>query len=848
MEEKYMGKENNTSRINIKKSNDSSVMGISLRFTHSGFFVSFYCMSRKAILFLRFTIYVLLPMFILSSGDIRSQETDTTKYKTPIIEVEALTGVDNVVPINFETLKRETIEKKYWMQDLPMFLNGSTNINAYSESGASIGYSYFTIRGFDQRRISILVNGTPQNDAEEHQVYWVELSDIVSSVENIQIQRSISTALFSTSGIGGVINLQTVDYFKKKFLNLDAGYGAYNSKRFSLEYSSGLTQSGFGFYGKFSKINTDGYRNLSWSDHWSYFISAGKLIGQNSVIKLNIYGSPIKNHLAYYGITKNYLDGTVTGNQSNDRRFNPLENPNETDNVFVPHFELIYNLQATKDLFISNTFNYIRREGQYINSFPVSRGLGFTDFRLPIFYAHDTLSYNANYYLRNYLGHHIFVDGKGYPIVRSDIVTKLISNGNDFGWYPKVHIKHAGDIGNLIIGGEMRLHNSEHSGEIYSAVTLPPGTPNNYQYYFYNGKKSTYSVYLNEFTNLEKKLSCMVGVQLTYHKYTIDNVAYTPYNFDVDYKFLTSRLGMNYNFSDNFRGFINVSVGRREPRLSDLYDGSNVNARPNFKIVDTINQIYSNPYIAYEEMKDYELGLGYSKDLLKTNLNFYWMDYTNEIVSNGQLDNFGQPVSWNAGKSVHRGVELEFEYNLLSKSYSKVLNKASVFTLSGNLSLSDNYFVQYLEKKYIDTLGNIHGNDYSGNQILLNPRIIGNLSLNYYSDNGINAYLTMQHIGKQYLDNSQNEEKNPDAKLVPGYIDKVINPYTDFNAGVSLDFIPFFKSDRLGKFFRSLEASLKINNILNSLYETTGGINAQGFPVWIPAAERNIYLNLKLGF
>jgi len=268
-------------------------------------------------LFSLFAIYVLL-----FTGEIRSQETDTTTYKTPTIEVDAFKGIEKLVPISFETIRRESIEKRYWMQDLPMFLNGSTNINAYSESGASIGYSYFTIRGFDQRRISVFVNGTPQNDAEEHQVYWVELSDITSSIENIQIQRGVSTALFGTSGIGGVINLQTIDYLKNKFLNLNAGYGAYNSRRFSLEYSSGLTKSGFGFYGKFSKTNTDGYRNLSWSDHWSYFFSAGKLLGQNSIIKLNIYGSPIKNHLAYYGITKNYLDGKVTGN-----RYHNLQNP-----------------------------------------------------------------------------------------------------------------------------------------------------------------------------------------------------------------------------------------------------------------------------------------------------------------------------------------------------------------------------------------------------------------------------------------------------------------------------------------------------------------------------------------
>jgi iron complex outermembrane recepter protein len=796
----------------------------------------------------RFLILFCIIHCLLFISVAKAQETDTNVYKTPTIEVDAIKGIEKVVPIVLETIKKETIEKRYWMQDLPMFLNGSTNINAYSESGASIGYSYFTIRGFDQRRLSILVNGTPQNDAEEHQVYWVELSDITSSVENIQLQRGISTALFGTSGIGGVINLQTVDYFRNKFINLNAGYGAYNSKRLSLEYSSGLTKNGFGFYGKFSKTKSDGYRNLSWSDHWSYFLSAGKLLGQSSVIKLNVYGSPVKNHAAYQGITKDYLDGSVTGDRRADRRYNPIEYPNETSDFFQPHYELIYNLQATKNLFISNTFNFIKRDGNYINNYPVSAGYDFAHFRLPFFYAPDTLTYNINYYLRSPQGRINKVEGLGYAVVRTDLVAKLITNSSDYGWYPKVHIKHSGDIGNLLIGGELRLHKSEHYGEISFANTLPPGTPENYRYYFYNGNKKTFSVYLNEFTNMAKKLSGMFGIQVTHHQYSIENVAFTPYNFDVDYTFLTSRLGFNYNINENFRSFFNLSIARREPRLSEIYDGSSLTSRPNLRVVDTVNGIYKDPLISYEEMNDYELGFGYAGNLLRANLNFYWMDYTNEIVSNGQLDNLGQPISWNAGKSVHRGIEIEFEYSLLTKHFKRVSKDDPALSLNGNLSLSDNYFKKFFEKTSIDTNGVIYGNDYSGNQILLNPQIIGNLSLNYNSESGIYAFITMQYIGKQYLDNSENERKTPEARLVKGYVDKIINPYTVFNAGVTIDLVPLVKSDKLAKYFKTLEASLKINNIFDRLYEATGGLNSSGAPVWIPAAERNIFFNMKVGF
>jgi len=802
--------------------------------------------SKSISLFMLLLFIIHYSLFI---SEARSQVIDTNEYKTQTIEVDALRGVERLTPITFQNIKRDVIEKRYWMQDLPMFINGNTNINAYSESGASMGYSYFTIRGFDQKRISILINGTPQNDAEDHQVYWVDLSDITSSVESIQLQRGIGTSLYGSSSIGGVINIQTLDYFKNKFINLNAGYGDYNSRRYSFEYSSGLLESGFGLYGKFSKTKTDGYRNLSWSDHWSYFLSAGKMLGENSVIKLNFYGSPIKNHLAYNGVTKDYLDGKITGDKRADRKYNPLNFPNETDNYNQPHYELVYNLQATKNLYISNTFNFMRGEGYFVTNYPAYYGYDFSYFRLPAFYTTDTTTFNSNYYLRNPDGTFNYTPGKGYKIVRSDMVVNLFVNNNDYGWYPKVQWKHSGDKGNLLIGGEVRLHNSEHYGEISYGNALPQGTPDNYRYYYYEGKKKTASFYANEIYSFNKKLTAMVGVQFAFHRYSIDNDANKPYKFDVDYNFLTPRVGLNYNINNDFRVFANVSMARREPRLKDIYDAESPYSAPNFRVVDTVNKVYSDPLVKPEEMINYELGLGYSTNLLKTNLNFYWMNFTNEIVNNGQLDNVGQPINGNAGKSVHRGIEFEFEYDLIAQIFSHVRYKNPILTMNGNLSLSDNYFKEYREINGADSLGNIiYGNDYSENKILLNPQIIGNLSLNFNSDFGVGAYITMQYIGKQFLDNSENERKNPAATQVAGYVDKIINPYTVFNAGLSLDIVPLVKSKQLSKYFRSLEASLKVNNIFDKLYETTGGVDWNGNPNWIPAAERNIYLNLRVGF
>lgn len=770
-------------------------------------------------------------------------EDDSTAYKTQTIEVDALKGIERKTPITFQDIKRDEITEKYWMQDLPMFLNGKTSLKSYSESGASIGYSYLSIRGFDQRRVSILINGSPQNDAEDQQVYWVDLSDITSSVENIQIQRGIGTALYGTSSIGGVINIQTIDYTKRNFLNIDVGSGDYNSKRYSFEYSSGLAQNNMGFYAKFSKTTTDGYRDQSWSDHWSYFIGATKLF-KNSTLKMNVYGSPIKNHLAYEGITRDYLDGKVTGNQLNDRRYNPLTYNDETDNYHQPHYELVYNWQPSNNIYISNTLAYTRGEGYFVTSYPAIWGYDFSYFRLNPFFTSDTTTFNSLYYQHNPDGTIYHDPVNGYVVDKSDIITKLYVNNNDYGWYPKVQITHNNGKGTLLLGGEMRMHKSEHYGEISFANALPQNTPPNYQYYYYNGKKRTLSVYANEVYDFSKFVTGMAGIQYANHRYSLDYDRFKPYTFDVNYDFITPRIGLSVQTYYNLRFFGNISYAKREPRLKDIYDAESPYSVPNFQTVDTVNKVYSNPLVKPEEMVDYEFGINFKTAATNASLNFYLMNFSNEIVNNGQLDNVGQPINGNAGKSIHRGIEFEYSFIpfYLHKGFSN-------FSFEYNITLSDNYFKEYTEVLGRDSAGGIvYGNDYSGNQILLNPSVLGNLTLNYIDKGAFTAYVTMQHVGRQYLDNSENERKNPAATQVAGYVNKFIEPYIVFNGGISYNFMNLISDKSLRKSIKNFDIELKVNNIFDKLYETTGGVDYTGTPNWIPAATRNFYVNAKIGF
>lgn len=307
--------------------------------------------------------------------------------------------------------------------------------------------------------------------------------------------------------------------------------------------------------------------------------------------------------------------------------------------------------------------------------------------------------------------------------------------------------------------------------------------------------------------------------------------------------FFTPRVGLNYKFDEKFRGFVNISMAKREPRLKDIYDAENPNSRPNFQTIDIEAGIYEDPLVKPEEMLNFELGFGFTNDLVKADLNFYRMNFRNEIVNNGQLDNVGQPISGNAGKSVHQGIELEFEYFPFNRSGKPLLKG---FSLGGNLTLSQNYFTDYIEVIGADKNGNvIYGNDFSDNRILLTPDIIGNLFFNYHLEDNISAFVSIQHIGKQYLDNSENERKNPDRRNEAGYVDKIIDPCTVVNLGVNLNVSPLFNFNNL---LPKAEIQFRAENLFDVLYETSGSVDWTGTPYWIPAADRNFYVNLSVGF
>jgi len=220
-------------------------------------------------------------------------------FKTNEIFIEAL-RVDESVPVASETLGRAEIEQKNLGQDVPYLLSSFTSVTTTSDAGAGIGYTGIRIRGVDPARINVTINGIPVNDAESHGVFWVNLPDLATSVENIQVQRGVGTSTNGAAAFGGSVNLQTSEMRSDPFGEINVGGGSFNTRRFNVQFGSGLMDNGWQVQGRLSKIDTDGFVDRAFSDLQSFYLSASHS-GERSLLRADVFSGREKTYQSWYG-------------------------------------------------------------------------------------------------------------------------------------------------------------------------------------------------------------------------------------------------------------------------------------------------------------------------------------------------------------------------------------------------------------------------------------------------------------------------------------------------------------------------------------------------------------------
>jgi len=716
-------------------------------------------------------------------------------YRGEKIVVAADRAQTGVTPIAFDNFSQDEIKRDYLVGEFPLLLESTPNLYTYADAGSSLGYSHIKIRGFDDKRVATYINGVPLNDPEDHGTYFVDLPDFAANITDIQVQRGVGNSLYGDASFGGSLNIVTNSFSRPRKTTFSAGYGTYTSGgksvsdiyKQSVEYSSGVIDGRWLFSGRFSKQKTGGYRYNSWYEGWSYYFSMARL-DPRMTTELYIYGGPMRMHLAYYGVGRDDL--------INDRRTNPLTYDNATDNFNQPHYQLHNTYKVNERMTLFNTLYYIRGKGYY-EQFKGNR---------------DYSEYNLG----------SLSDSSSGDLVRQKWVTK-----NQVGWNPRVNIEHK--KGSHSVGGSFYYFDSDHWGQVVSAQFLNRAVDPTHRYYNYTGKKQVGSLYGQEHYKFNERLNVQATGQLRYIRYDFDQVkmgAFKGYDYVVDWLFFSPRIGANYKVTDEASLFANFAVSSRTPTDEAIYEADDPWLMPSLKIEsftlsatgDTLFE-FGDPTAKSERLYDFEVGGQYRTSNYAVGINLFWMDFHNEILPYGGINDNGVLITVNADRSVHSGVELSGSVRPMEK-----------FTLSGNFAYNYNRIKDF--KADVDGFEI----DFKDKKVVGFPDYLGNIVADY-SQKAFRVTGRVHLVGCQYM-----ELYNIDSLS--------IDPYVLTSASASYTLRDFL---HMG----DVTLSARVDNLFDKRYESAGyggnfaymdgsDLVVGGWAEYFAAAERSFYAQLKL--
>lgn len=695
------------------------------------------------------------------------------------VEVTASRAREGADPASFTNVPRERIDETHWGQDPAMLLSEVVpGMYAYNDNGNGIGYSYFSIRGFGQARSRVTINGAPLNDAESGELFFIDLADFMSTAGDVQIKRGV----YGLSGIGGAIDLTTAPAAVEPSFRIHFGAGSYSTRRLSARYDSGLIDGTWSLTARYSKVTSDGYREQSWVDMWNYFLSLARL-GERSQLRLILFGGPEQTHLAYEGVPKAVLDGALTGDADLDRRTNPLDWPGEIDTFFQPHYQIVHELSLSPKTQLAQTFYLFQGDGYY-EQFRSDRWL--YEYDLPAVVLPD-----------------------GTVVEQSDLVRRRTVDEQDTGWTPTL-THHAGPF-SLSLSGELRIHRAHHYGDVRWGQYYPIGVSPNHRYYDYRVAKDSAAIAAGAGWAATDSLTLTGGVQFARHAYEMSDDRIRAMAFDERYDFVLPRVGAVLRLADGAEVYAGVARGMREPAFRQIYDpqdfyGTRVSLDP-------------------EDVWDWEAGVSIRRPEWRVRANAFSMRFANEIVYAGALDDNGVPVYGNGARSHHRGIEADASWAPSTR-----------FGLDASLALSRSTFTEYREFGW-------DGSEvvYDGNRIAGFPDLLASLTARAQTG-AVRLSVTVRHVGKFYLDSSEDNRLDPAAREEPGYVPLVNPAFTvlDLSAATSL---PRAVTDTLG--LDRLDVEVRVNNAFDATYTSFGYVDG-GTPLFIPAAGRNIYAGLSL--
>lgn len=657
-------------------------------------------------------------------------------------------------PATVKTLSKKDLEKINLGQDIPVLLEMTPSMVIGTDAGAGIGYTNMRLRGTDGTRIHVTINGIPVNDAESHGVFWVDLPDLAASAENIRVQRGVGLSNNGTGAFGGSIDVNTF----RKSTQAEAGYsfstGSFNTMKNSVFVNSGRLKSGFQVDGRISAISSDGYIDRASSNLRSYYLGA-KWNDSKNALRFTVFGGQERTYQAWYGVPSDSL-------QTN-RTFNPYTYKDEVDNYGQTYYQLHYNrkLNSLTDLQVS----FYRTYGAgYFEQFQGASENQFT--------------YNTDTELADY---GILAMHNGDTIEESEIIRRRwldnVLDGVTFNLTRKT------DKWTSTLGGGLNTYSGLHFGEVIWAEFAGNSRPG-HRYYENTAIKSDANVYLRNEYWFSDQLLAYADLQYRAIQYTF-NGSFQDQDSSrrtETMNFFNPKAGLVYKIDNRQSIYASIGMANKEPNRNDF-----VNSRPG-----------QTP--KHETLIDFELAYERFGNRYAFAANAYYMQYKNQLVENGNLNDVGASLRDNIDNSFRRGIELMFNYNIYAGLY-----------IQGNLALSQNIAKEYVD--YVDNwdTGLKDTLRYENTSLAFSPSAVSAVSLLYRFKNSLQIELQNKYVSRRYIDNTETMSRSLD----PYFFQNLIVSYTSNNI--------------IGK---ETSFNLKVNNLLSTEYISNAWVyrfNSQGF-------------------
>ncbi len=721
-------------------------------------------------------------------------DTTVTLDEGVVVTASRYGGSDQV---NLTNITHQELAYREPDQELPMLMQSLPGVFAYSDAGSGLGYTYLRMRGFDQRRIGVLFNGIPFNDPEDHQVWWVDLPDLASSIQDIQVQRGVTNSIGGMTAIGGTVNIISSALSNQPQGMFSLNTGSYGFAREMMSYQTGELSGGLRSMLRLSRQESDGYRDRSGHEGWGVFWS-GQYDTDQTTTRINIYTGKELTHHAWDAVPQSIL--------AHDRTANMETYANAVDDFRQPHYELHNTIYIGSNLTLTNRLYFIHGIGYYEN------------------YKNGQQA--AAYGLDRYLG----LDAED----EVDLVRRKWVRKNHGGWVPSLRWEQG--RGRLLVGGDWYTFHSDHWGDVLWAEGFTPSdftTP--LKYHKYTGDKDAWSVYANQRYRLGRGLTATADLHFQHKQYDfmqdeVGNFVGDLRNaYQVDYDFFNPKGSLTWQapgrvLGGGLRSWASVGRNHREPTDGELFDtwqgGDDLGVTPLFhnnrQVMGSDGEVayveWSDPYVQAEEVTDYELGLGWQSTRLSFTLGGYIMDFQNEIVPYGGVNDDGSSIRGNAGKTLHRGLELGARAKL-ARGQNLVLAASRSWDEFDQFVFHDWDGTQY---------------DYSGNPIALFPSHLFMVAWNADWSAGVRSRIRVRNTGRQHLDNS-------------GLQERTIDPWTTVD--LSLWLVP----GKLGlPGLDGATAFVHLRNLLDTEYETWGYWYGENYLT--PAAGRNFALGMDYKF